>query len=66
VNPPRWLGWIAIVTGVAGWLSWFIVLTDAAFVFFPITGLGTLIVLLGVGGWLIAHRDQEPAAVAAA
>jgi hypothetical protein len=66
VNPPRWLGWIAIITGIAGWLAWFIVVTDVAFVFFPISGLGTLIVLLGVGGWLIAHRDQEPAPALAA
>jgi hypothetical protein len=49
VNPPRWLGWVSVVAGVAAWLAWGIVLTEAAFVFFPIQALSSLVLLIGLG-----------------
>jgi len=61
VNPPRWLGWIAIIAGVAGILSWLIVLGDFAFIFFAISGLGSLIFLVGLGGWLLMRAEETGA-----
>lgn len=60
VNPPRWLGWLAVVTGVGGILGWLIVLTEAAFVFFIISGLGSLIWLAVLGGWLLTSAEETP------
>ena len=41
VNPPKWLGWVAIVAGLAMWLSLLILASDAGFVFFPINLIAT-------------------------
>lgn len=62
INPPRWMGWVAIVSGLSAWLSWSIVLSDAGFVFFAGNGLTTLILLVALGIWLFMHRDLQPAA----
>lgn len=59
VNPPRWLGWVSVVAGVATWFAWFIALTDAAFVFFPIQGIASLIFLIGLGIHLL-RRGETP------
>jgi hypothetical protein len=63
VNPPRWLGWVGVVAGVAAWLAWFIVLSDAGFVFFPIQLIASLILLIGLGVHLL-RRGESPAPVA--
>lgn len=62
VNPPRWIAWIAVVSGVAGLLSWFIVLGDWAFVFFIISGIATLIWLAALGGWLLMSSEETASA----
>jgi hypothetical protein len=61
VNPPRWLGWVAIIAGAAGGLAWLVIAADPFFVFFPIQLVSTLILLLGLGIWLVRHGDLQPA-----
>jgi hypothetical protein len=53
VNPPRWFGWIGVIAGVAGILTWLIVAGDWAGIFFAVSGLATLVWLIGLGVWLI-------------
>jgi len=62
INPPRWLGWFALVAGVASLLAWGVVASEALFVFFPIQLVASAVFLLGTGGWLIANRQLQPAA----
>lgn len=62
INPPRWIGWVAMIMGVSAILAWLVLAADPFFVFFPINLLSTLIFALGLGGWLIAHQKLEPAA----
>lgn len=61
VNPPRWLGWVGIIGGAAGGLAWLVVAADPFFVFFPIQLISTLVLLLGLGIWLVRHGDLQPA-----
>jgi hypothetical protein len=61
VNPPKWLGWVAIVAGLAMWLSLLILASEAAFIFFPINLLATTIFLVGLGVWLLRNGDLQPA-----
>ncbi len=61
VVPPRWTGWLLVLSGVAGLLSWAVVVADFAFVFFIIGGLAQLIGLAGLGVWLLRSRDSERA-----
>jgi hypothetical protein len=65
INPPRWLGWPAMIAGLAFLLSWIIVLTEAGFVFIIIGGLGILVFTIGLGAWLIVNRSLEPQGAAA-
>jgi hypothetical protein len=58
VNPPRWLGWIAMVCAAASWLSPLVFVHDALFVFFLAQLITLVVVFLGLGGWLVTHRDQ--------
>ncbi len=62
VNPPRWLGWLAIVGAVFMILSWLIALTDAAFVLFLIGNIATLVLLIVLGLWLLLRAPEEGAA----
>lgn len=61
VNPPKWIGWVALIAGVACELSWTVVAVDAGLIFFPINLIATLILLVGLGIWLIQHGDLQPA-----
>ncbi len=61
INPPKWLGWVAIVAGLAMWLSWLVVAVDAGFIFFPINLVATLVFLVGLGVWLLRNGDLQPA-----
>jgi hypothetical protein len=58
VNPPRWLGWLGLGTGLAYWAAWLVVAAEPFFVFFPISLLGTLILFIGLGGWLITRGSS--------
>lgn len=62
INPPRWIGWVAVFAGVCSELAWFVVIIDPAFVFFIGNLLGSLVLLFGLGIWLLMHKDLEPAA----
>jgi hypothetical protein len=61
INPPRWIGWVAIISGLSGWLAWLVVAADPFFVFFPVQLLSTLVLLLALGIWLIRQPDLQPA-----
>ncbi|MEX0683639.1 MAG: DUF4386 family protein [Dehalococcoidia bacterium] len=61
INPPKWIGWVAIVAGISAWLAWLVVVTDPGFVFFPIQLLSTLVLLISLGVWLLRHSDLQPA-----
>lgn len=61
VNPPRWLGWVAIISGLSAWLAWGVVAADPLFVFFPIQLISTVILLIGLGVWLLQHGELESA-----
>jgi hypothetical protein len=61
INPPRWIGWVAIVAGLSAWLAWLVVAAGPFFVFFPIQLLSTLLLLISLGIWLLRHSDLEPA-----
>jgi hypothetical protein len=59
INPPKWIGWVAIIAGLSAWLAWLVVAAEPFFVFFPIQLLSTLIFLLALGIWLLRHSDLE-------
>jgi hypothetical protein len=61
INPPKWLGWVAIIAGAAMWLSWLVVAAEPGFIFFPINLIATLVFLIGLGVWLLRHSDLQPA-----
>lgn len=67
-NPPRWMGWPAIIAGIAWILSWLGFVSDVGFVIFIIGGIASLVWLLLLGGWLLfmAPEDIEVAEAAAA
>jgi len=66
VNPPRWLGWMAILAGASGELAWLLIVLDPAFVFLLGNFVFSLIFLVGLGIWLLQHQDIQPAATTAA
>jgi len=66
VNPPRWLGIVSVIAGVAGFLTWIMVAGDAAFVFFIIGGLAQLVVLIGLGIWLLMRGEAQTSPARAA
>lgn len=62
INPPRWLGWAAIASGVCAELAWLVFIFEPAFVFYVGNLLGSLVFMIGLGVWLFWHRDLQPAA----
>jgi hypothetical protein len=61
INPPRWLGWVAVVAGASAELAWFVVVIDPAFIFFLANLISSVVFLVGLGIWLLMHRDLQPA-----
>lgn len=62
VMPPRWNGWLGILAGVLGLLTWLVVASeDIGGVIFPITGIAQLLWLLSLGGWLLMQPEEAPA-----
>jgi hypothetical protein len=58
VNPPGWLGWVGLIAGVTGILSGLVVTGDWAGIFFGLSGLATLIWLVGLGVWLLTRSGE--------
>jgi len=61
INPPRWLGWVAVFAGACAELAWLVVVIDPAFVFFIGNFLASIVFLIGLGVWLLMHQDLQPA-----
>jgi hypothetical protein len=66
VNPPKWMGWVVLVAGVAGWLAWTVVAADPLFVFFPINLILTLVFGFALGVWLLRSDANVPLSSGAA
>lgn len=64
VNPPRWMGWVAMISGACGILSWGMFASSAFYVPFAINSIGTLVLFFALGGWLILNRRLAPQATA--
>ena len=54
-NPPRLLGWVSIISGAAGFIAWGTFAADFFFVFLVLNTVGSLILFVGLGGWLVTH-----------
>jgi hypothetical protein len=53
-NPPRWLGWLGVVGGIASLLTWAFLLNHTAGGVFTLVGeLAVLILVAGLGVWLL-------------
>jgi hypothetical protein len=60
VNPPRAIGWIIIVDGIAQLFGWTQFLGGIAFLDFIVFGLTTLIFTIWLGIWLIKNSSKLP------
>ncbi|MBI2913791.1 MAG: DUF4386 family protein [Chloroflexi bacterium] len=59
VNPPRWLGGLAILSGLAMLLGWVVAAdTDTGIVVISIGIIGTLLLLVILGGWLLIQPER--------
>lgn len=54
-NPPRLAGWLAIFSAITGFGSWGTLAAEFFLVFPIMSTVGTLILLLWLGAWLIMH-----------
>ena len=62
VNPPRWLGGLAILSALAILLSWLAAVdNDLGDVFFLISNIGVLLFLIVLGGWLLMQPETGEA-----
>lgn len=60
MNPPRWIGWLGLVTGVGMVLQWVGAANeDVGAVFFAIGPIGALIWFVILGGWLLTRRERQ-------
>jgi hypothetical protein len=65
VNPPRWLGALAILSALAILLSWLAAVdNDLGDVFFLISNIGVLLFLIILGGWLLMQPEDGEASPA--
>lgn len=67
-NPPRWIGLVGVIAGVATILTWIGAAEEAiAIVLFIIGGIATLLFLISLGVWLLRNPEggATPAPVAA-
>ncbi len=60
INPPRFFGWLAIVTGATGILAWGIVVTKAFVSFLVVNTVGTIALFGTLGGWLVLNGVRPP------
>jgi hypothetical protein len=59
VNPPRWLGWVALISAAACWLSALVFVNEWLFVFFPVQLITSLLVFIGLGAWLVMRGERS-------
>ncbi len=59
VTPPRWLGYVGVIASLAAFVSWLIIAADGFFVLFILTTLTQLIMLIGLGIWLISRPEES-------
>ncbi len=65
MNPPRWLGALAIISALAILLSWLAAVdNDLGDVLFLIANLGVLLFLIVLGGWLLMQPEDGEASPA--
>ena len=60
INPPRFFGWISMISGATAIIAWGVVASDVFFVFLIVNSLGTLVLMFGLGGWLVMNRQLAP------
>ena len=61
VNPPKAIGWIIVVDGIAQFFGWAGFATGAAgFLTFIVFGITTLIFTIWLGIWLIKNSSKLP------
>jgi Domain of unknown function (DUF4386) len=60
VNPPRAIGWIILVAGLAFALAWTDTFTSVGRVFLIINALATIIFTIWLGSWLIKRSSELP------
>lgn len=61
-NPPRWLGGLAVVSGLATLLGWlYLVDTLTGGVILTIGIVGTLLFLIILGVWLLIQPERDKA-----
>jgi hypothetical protein len=60
VNPPRAIGWVIIVDGIAQLFGWTRFLGGVAFIDFIAFGITTLIFTIWLGVWLIMNSSKLP------
>jgi hypothetical protein len=65
LNPPRPIGWIIVIDGIASLAGWAQFATDAAFLAFIVFALATLIFTVWLGIWLILRSNEPPVSAAA-
>lgn len=59
INPPRWIGWLGLVIGVAVVLQWVGAANeDVGAVFFTIGPIGSIIWFVILGGWLFIQPEH--------
>ena len=60
VNPPRAIGWVIIVDGIAQLFGWAQFVSAAGFLSFIVFGITTLIFTIWLGIWLITNSSKLP------
>ncbi len=61
VNPPRPYGLAAMIAALAAFLSWTVVVSDIGILAIAAQGILSLVVLIGVGGYLMMNPGDEAA-----
>ena len=61
-NPPRWIGWPAILAGVFAPFAWLAAADDNFFVLFFIANIAVLVWLALLGGWLLTSTTDSDVA----
>ncbi len=64
VNPPRWIGWLAVLAGVATVATWLIAASEVFFFLFIVGGIALLLFLITLGLWLLMQPEAGDASPA--